>query len=338
MGKGGGGNGGGSAPAPAPQTSTSYTTNLPEYAEPYMTRLMERTEEESNVDYIPYGSQRLAEFGADTEAGFQGIRDIAESGTPATFTTAETALTGVAGQAPLTQQELFDPAASFTDTGVSSAYMNPYTQNVLDAQKARLQQRFNEQQLEREAQAVGAGAFSGDRRNVQEGIAQRELDMQLNEIEQQGLQQAYESGANIFNADRAAQLQQRALNTEVFAGNQQRAVDYERNRLAAAEQLRAQGLAGEELGMARAKSLAGVGGAYDDLTQKSMDIGYTDFINQRDFPRNQLNFYSGILRGVPISPQQEVTTYQAPPSQLSQLLGLGIGGLGLANAYKGLTG
>ena len=191
MGKGGGGNGGGSAPAPAPQTSTSYTTNLPEYAEPYMTRLMERTEEESNVDYIPYGSQRLAEFGTDTEAGFQGIRDIAESGTPATFTTAETALTGVAGQAPLTQQELFDPAASFTDTGVSSAYMNPYTQNVLDAQKARLQQRFNEQQLEREAQAVGAGAFSGDRRNVQEGIAQRELNMQLNEIEQQEIGRAH---------------------------------------------------------------------------------------------------------------------------------------------------
>jgi hypothetical protein len=62
-------------------------------------------------------------------------------------------------------------------------------------------------------------------------------------------------------------------------------------------------------------------------------MGYSDFMNQRDYDRNQLNFYSGILRGVPISPTQESTTYNAPPSQMSQLLGLGVGGLGLAKAF-----
>ena len=37
------GGGGSSSPAPAgPQTSTSYSTNLPEYAQPYYTELMKQ--------------------------------------------------------------------------------------------------------------------------------------------------------------------------------------------------------------------------------------------------------------------------------------------------------
>ena len=330
MGKGGGG----SAPAPAPTSSTVTQTNLPEYAEPFFTRLLERTEAESNAPYIPFEQQRLAEFGPDTLAGFQGIRDIAGGPAPAEFGTASGALSGVAGQAPLEQQAQFGDVRSYTDPGVSGQYINPYVQHVLDVQKARLNERFGEQRLGREAQAVGQGAFTNVRRDVQEQIAQRELNRQQNELEAQGLAQAYESGANIFNLERSAGLQNRALNTEVFAGNIGRTLEQDRSRIAAAEQLRAQGLAGDELGFGRAKSLTGVGGAFDEFTQQGLDIGYADFINQRDFPRQQLNYYSGILRGVPVTPQQEITTYQAPPSQLSQLLGLGVGGLGLAKAFS----
>ena len=331
MGKGGGGGG---QQAPAPTSSTVTQTNLPEYAEPFFTRLLERTEAESNAPYIPFEQQRLAEFGPDTLAGFQGIRDIAGGPAPAEFGTASGALSGVAGQAPLEQQAQFGDVRSYTDPGVSGQYINPYVQNVLDVQKARLNERFGEQRLEREAQAVGQGAFTNVRRDVQEQIAQRELNRQQNELEAQALAQAYESGANIFNLERSAGLQNRALNTEVFAGNVQRAIEQNRSQIAAAEQLRAQGLAGEEVGFGRAKTLAGVGGAMDLQTQQGLDIGYADFINQRDFPRQQLNYYSGILRGVPVTPQQEITTYQAPPSQLSQLLGLGVGGLGLAKAFS----
>jgi hypothetical protein len=89
----------------------------------------------------------------------------------------------------------------------------------------------------------------------------------------------------------------------------------------------------EALALNRARSLAGVGGTLDQQTQQGLDLAFADFQNQRDYPRNQLNFYSGILRGVPISANQEVTNYQAPPNQLSQLLGAG---LGAASIYSGL--
>jgi hypothetical protein len=330
MSKGGGG--GGQQAQPTSQTVNQ--SSLPEYAEPYFTRLMDRTEAVSNEPYIPYSGQRQADLSADTQAGFQQLRDVAQAGTPEAFTTAEGALTGAAQLSP-EQQSMYASLPSYSDSGVAQQFMNPYITNVLDAQKARMDQRFAEQQIQRDAQARAANAFgSGNtRRYVQDMIADRERNMQMNEVEAQGLAAAYQSGADIFGQEQGRELQTRGLNTEIFAGNQQRAIDAARARTSAAEQLRAQGIAGDELAMSRGKTLTGIGGILDDRAQSGLDIAYSDFINQRDYPRQQLNFYSGIMRGVPVTPQQEITTFNAPPSQLSQLLGLGVGGLGLAKAF-----
>ena len=90
---------GGKAPAAAPTTSTVNQSNLPAYAEPFFTGLLERTEDASLTDYTPYEGQRIAEFSPDTQAGFSALRDQAQSGTPAEFTTATNTLTGSAGAA-----------------------------------------------------------------------------------------------------------------------------------------------------------------------------------------------------------------------------------------------
>jgi hypothetical protein len=315
--------GGGGSPAPAPTTSTVNQSNLPDYAEPYFTGLLDRTEDASLTEYTPYEGQRIAGMGADTTAGFDAIRDQATAGTPQAFTDAEAAFTNVATGGAA--QDQFGALPSYTDAGVAQQYMDPYITNVLDAQKARFNQNYGEQQLGRNDAAMQAGAFGGDRRFVQDQIASRERNMQLNEMDARGLSNAYQTGADIFGLEQGRDLQNRALNADVFSGNREA-------MMAGAEQLRAQGVANDELAFNRGKTLAGVGGAYDEQEQAGLDMGYSDFLNQRDYDRNQLNFYSGILRGVPISPTQESTTYNAPPSQMSQLLGLGVGGLGLAKA------
>ena len=356
------GKGGGSAPS-APTNSTVTQTNLPDYAEPYFKGLLNRTEDASLAGYTGYGGQRIADMSADTTAGFDALRANAYSGTPQAFQTAENTLSGITSRPDLQQQGYFtDPnavtanenVASFTDSGVASQYMNPYISNVLDTQQARMDQRFNEDQTVRDAAAVQAGAFGNSRRGVVDAIAQRELDMRKAEMDAQGYSQAYQSGSNIFNQERAADLQNRgmtydvlnrnraadmqnrALNTDIFGKNQQRIMDQDAARMNAAEQLRKQGAVTDDLAVQRAKNLSGIGGVYDERQQASLDTGYSDFVNQRDFDRNQLNFYSGILRGVPISPQQETLQYNAPPSQTSQLLGLGVGGLSLMKAMQGV--
>ena len=70
-----------------------------------------------------------------------------------------------------------------------------------------------------------------------------------------------------------------------------------------------------------------------NFRQAGLDMGYQDFLNQVAFPRQQLGFQSQILQGLPVTPGTQVSQYQPRPSTTQQLLGLGLGGLGL---YKAL--
>ena len=72
-----------------------------------------------------------------------------------------------------------------------------------------------------------------------------------------------------------------------------------------------------------ARLLEQIGKAEMAREQSELDIGYEDFIRQRDDPREALQFYSSILRGVPISPStdtQKFTQY----NPLQDILGTGI--------------
>ena len=330
--------GGGSGPSATPTSQTTTTGSLPSYAKPYYTDIMERAQGTMDETYQPYPEERLAGFGTETEAGYGALTDIAKTGTPQAFTAAEAALTGQVDPAAagmgVEQQALYSGVGSFADPDTASRYMNPYVTNVLDAQHARLSQRFDENQLLRDDQAVQAGAFSNTRRGVQDAIAQRELDMQRNELDAMGLSAAYQTGADIFGTEQERELQGRNIDAEIFAANQNRILEQNKNIMAAAGGLSEQSLADYNLATDKARMQAGIGGVYDEQTQAQLDIGYADFLNQRDFDKSQLNYYSGIMRGIPTAPQQETTTYTAPPSTASQLLGLGIGGLGLYQAMS----
>ena len=121
----------------------------------------------------------------------------------------------------------------------------------------------------------------------------------------------------------------------------------------AAQQQARLGIAGEELGLRAAPALAAlgvqeqafglrgadvlrqVGEQQRAFEQQQLDVGLGDFISQRDFPRQQLAYYGGILHGAPVDPTSEVSQYQAQPSAGQQLLGYGLGGLGLARSVMG---
>lgn len=66
------------------------------------------------------------------------------------------------------------------------------------------------------------------------------------------------------------------------------------------------------------------------LQQQKLDTAYQDFLRQRDYPLEMLQQYSSLLRGVPVTPGSTQTTYAQAPSVASQLMGVGLGGLGLA--------
>ena len=78
--KGGGGGG--------PSKQVVEQTNLPEFAEPYVTRLFQRGEAESLQPYSTYLGQRLAPFSPDEMMAQSLTRGFASAGTPSQFTDA----------------------------------------------------------------------------------------------------------------------------------------------------------------------------------------------------------------------------------------------------------
>ena len=94
-------------------------------------------------------------------------------------------------------------------------------------------------------------------------------------------------------------------------------------------------LGGQEQAMAfdRLQNLQAAGEIQRQLGQRGLDIGYQDFLRQQAFPREQIGFFSSILQGLPVAPGSSMAAFGVAPSTSQQLLGAGIGGVGL---YKAL--
>jgi hypothetical protein len=312
----------------APTQSTTNTSNLPEYARPYYERMMGRAEAESNQPYVSYGGQRTAGFTPDTQTGFGITRGIAARGMPEMDTAGNMA--GAAGMTGLNAQNYQSNAIQQQGFGRQQAqqYMSPYMNEVIERQKAAAVRDFGEGRPARETQAIRSGAFGGYRSAVQEGVAERGLQNRMSDIEGMGRQQAFQNAQGQFERDRAASMQAQGMT--------------EQQRLAAAQY----GLAGAGLGLQagaamgqlgasrqgmalqQAQALQAQGTAQQNLGQRQLDTEYQDFINQRDFDKQQISYLSNILRGVPVQPTTVQSTY-ANPNPLSQVAGLGIAGYGL---------
>lgn len=304
--------------SPKPTDQTVVQTNLPEYVQPYFERLLQRTESESKQQYQPYQGQRLQTGGADVTNAQQMGRNIAGQGIAGLpqAQAATTAGIGRALQGMGYQSQDFDSAAA-------QQYMSPYMQNVVDVQKQQAILDAQRQNANRAAQAVQAGAFGGSRQAVQQGLAQEALSRQLAEIQASGQQKAFESAQSQFERDRAAResAERLGLGAAQSAAGQ-------------SAQLAQLGQMAREGDIQAASLLEKIGRDIQAEKQAGLDLAYEDYVRQRDYPREQLQFYSSILRGIPVQPSTETTKFQQY-NPIQQLLGTGISALGL---YKGLGG
>lgn len=280
-------------------TTTSTTGDLPEYIRPYVTDMLARSKTVSEQPYQTYNNPRLANFSGDTNTAFQGIRDVASGGTPE-LDSAVAATGGITGY-----QANTIPNMDY------AAYANPYINNVLDVQKQRATQTFQEQQAGRDAAAVAAGAFGGDRRFVQDSLATRDLNQQMQEMDATGLAAAFDRATGLFQQDET----NRRLGSTLG--------------LDAANQMGRLGQQKQDMRLSAAEALSGVGSKMQQRDQAGLDLAYKDFIEQRDWPSKQLSLYSQLLSGTPVTPSTTSTTTEPAPDFLSQLAGLALGGAGI---------
>ena len=215
-------------------------------------------------------------------------------------------------------------------------------EGALQTQEQLSQASFNagEQARQRAAQ-LGLSAQQQEEaaRQAQEKFAQSGFQMQQQALQQEGVQslQAYQAGEAA--RQQAARLgltadQQNEAARQAQERFGQSAYDMSnRYNMMAAQGLQSIGSAQQQDVLSRIGALSGIGAQDRALRQASMDMGYEDFMRQRDFSKRQLSDFSGMLRGVPVQPEQRISTYSQQPGLFQTAVGAGLTGLGL---YRGM--
>lgn len=187
--------------------------------------------------------------------------------------------------------------------GSIDAYMNPYIDQVLDRTVDRTRQATDvAKQYQSNNTMHAAGAF-GDARH---GIADAEIEERginaIKDASAQGYAGAFDNAMSMRNTDINRMYQDEDVNQR----RQQQLMSY-------------------------IDSLYRSGANQQGQRQKSLDMGYADFLRQQNYPIDQYNILTSALNMSPYGTQQ--TVQQPGPSLAGQIVGTGFN---LADLFFGM--
>lgn len=250
-----------------PQVSqtTLTQTAIPDYAKPYVERMLGNAESiaDPNINpYMQYMGDRVAQFTPLQQQAFTGAQRMQV----APQLQKATDLTGLASQAAM-NYGTYDPAKfsaysvsnpnldyyqmgdvdrvgtqSFTRPGMAESYMSPYMANVVQRQQQDAARQAAIAGQTQQAQAARSGAFGGSGDYLMRGQARNNLARQQGDIFAQGQQAAYTQGQQQFNTEQAARLQAQLANQQagITMGGQNLQAKLGVQQLGASQDLQAQ--------------------------------------------------------------------------------------------------
>lgn len=297
-----------SSPSPPPPVTSMSQTSIPEYAQPYVERMLGKAEAFSEAPYQAYGGERIAGFTPLQQQAQQNAANLQ----PSQQLGLGTQMAGLSGLSAMNAGQSYQNMA--TNPYAMGSYMSPFMENAVSPamREAARQSAILGQQ--NQGQAVQQGAFGGARSGIVEAERQRNLQTQLGDIYGKGLQSAYDQArqAQQFGATLGLQGNQAAMQGASTLG-----------------QL-GQTQFGQQKDIINAQAAAGA--QQQGLQQQALQQKYQDFLTQKAYPQQQLSFMSDILRGAPLG-QQTVQQYTAPaPSMLGQIAGAGLTVAGASKA------
>ena len=222
------------------------------------------------------------------------------------------AMSGVGSYLPYLEQAqgAIGEASNLMSPDAYKQFMDPYLDDVVQRAQDDIGRQGQIQGRSADAAAVNQGAFGGSRSAVLQG-----------EIGKNTLEQQARTGERLRSAgfSQASELAQQA------AGQ----------KLAQAQGIAGLGAAGQQMGTQDINTLLGIGGLQQGQAQEALNVAQQNALAQQQLPFQQLGFLGDIFRGVPALQQQISQQYTPPPSMMSQILGLGIAGLGAAGQTGG---
>jgi hypothetical protein len=340
--------GGGGGGSPGPSTTNVQNSNIPEYARPYVETMLGSAQQQIYNYGAPDAEGNRAVTGFKPYTPYGATVDAAGN---ITNTAQEQANAAVAGFSPLQRQAQYNvgqmrvPGQFDTGTGFAAlggfgaanvadraaqagnqynmmatnpyaqqAFMSPYIQTALQPQLQEMQRQYDITGLQERGKAVGAGAFGGSRQALMQAENQRNKNIAMNQAIGTGYQDAFKS---------AQQAQQFGANLGLQGYG---------TALQGTGQLTSAGRTLADIGGQQLQAQQGIiglqsqfGGQQQALEQQKVNQAIQNYAMQQQYPMQQLSAMSGLLRGLPL---QSATTqsYQAAPSAISQISGLGLTG------------
>lgn len=275
---------------PGTVTSQDFTgANLSNYMSPYMQSVVEAQKAAATRAFQE--GQAARDTGAIRSGAFGGYRNAIERG--------------------VAQRGLEQNLTNIEAQGAQSAYQQAMAQYNADQARA-LQAASTTAGLGLTAQQANQAALM---QAQQMGEASRQYGSTLGS--QQGM---FGAQQDLQAQIAAAQAAQQAAGVQAQGGAL---------ALQGAQGYGNIGSLQQQLGLGGAQALGASGAQQQAYEQQQLDIARQQFENQRDYEKQMLQFYSGILHGVPVSPSSNITQYQST-SPVAQMAGLGLSGLALS--------
>ena len=295
---------------------------LPKFQEDFLANIFTSAQNLADDGTMPFAPQKLADLSQGQQQAITSALQGVGSFQPFLQQGAQAIGQGI-GQLGTAQQ--YVAGAGFSPTDFQQ-FMDPFTEEVIAATQADIARQGAMQQNQLGASAVGAGAFGGSRQGIAQGeIARNVMDQQARtgaQLRSQGFAQAQ---------NLAQQAAQQQLKQAQLTGQLGQTVAGLGTQTAALGQL------GQQMGVQDINTLLGIGGLQQGQAQKQLDIDKQNLLATQALPFQKIGFLSDIFKGVPSLQQTATTTSMPRPSTSSQLLGLGIAGLGAVGQAGGFS-
>jgi hypothetical protein len=307
-------------------TSTSISTaltDIPEVLRPYITGaggVLPTAQTLLSKDYqTTYGAplQQAGLAGSGRVAGLSPMQQqigtqLGTMATPTQFGTGTGAAQLGVGSTALGLGAL----GSMLSPEQTAMYMSPYSQNVIDVNKAEATRDAQKGLMSGNLAAARQGTYGGARQLLSQTEQERNLQTKLGNIQATGMQ-------NAFDAAQKAQLAQAAGYGQLGQTYGQLGQTYG-----------ALGTAQQASDIDRIKTQGAYGDLQRGIQQQQLDAQYQDLMSKLNYPLTSIETMSNLARGVPLTQTASSGSQTTPPpSFASQLAGMGITGLGLYNMF-----
>jgi hypothetical protein len=313
--------------------------------------------------YTPYSQNAADYFAPFSQQQQQVFGETAGMRTPGGFQTGQQ-MTGMAGQGGLDtvgsafgyggqgagyggQGAMFGQQAAgtggmyermATDPMSMQAYMSPYMQNVVEIQKQQAIEDAQRAQLGANLGAARQGTYGGARQTLAQTQREAALNKQLSDIQAQGLQSAFDQAqkSQQFGVTSGLQGLQAGI-SGAQTGIQGAGMGLQGVQGAQAgfgllgrmgEQAANIGAAQQQADIARLGFQGQMGDIQQQRQQDIINQQIQNFALAQEMPSQRLSAFNALLRGY-ATPTSTVSQYQAQPSGLQQLAGLGTTAAGI---------